>query len=238
MKALLLILCPALTFAATITTGVACSGQYLVPTVSSGAYIQCNGPYSFASTSASMTETGSSLSATLGASAGWQQPIQQPYDGYARASATITDLILTEGTGTGYVELTTNAGGRRDPDGGTATLQVAVNGTPEISCAFVCSSYGPVFVPITLGSPVLITFTAAANATDIDAGANVGGSVSLLFLGSDQETPVAISDVTAVPEPSGVLLTLVGLASFALVGWRVARSKNANSHSTLQSPLL
>jgi hypothetical protein len=66
----------------------------------------------------------------------------------------------------------------------------------------------------------LITFTAAANATDIDAAANVGGTTSLLFLGSDEATPVAISDVAAVPEPSGVFLMLVGLASFASIGIR------------------
>jgi hypothetical protein len=227
MKALLLILCPALTFAATITTGVACSGNALIPTVSSGANIQCSGPYSEASTSASMTETGNSLSATLGAEAEWNQPLQQPYDGPARASATIMDLILTQGTGTGYVEIIPNISGRWDPDGGTATLQISINGTQEILCGFICPSYASVFAPITLGSPVLITFSAIANGTDVGSGAYIGGSVSLLFLGADQETPVSISDVTAAPEPSVVLLAL---ASFALVGWRLACSKNTNSH--------
>jgi hypothetical protein len=217
MKALLLILCPALTFAATITTGVAC-GDSASPTVSSGSSVQCTAPYYFAAASASMTETGNSLSASLSAAASSGESPLLPYDGGARASATITDSILTQGTGTGYVELTTDASGRWDPDGGTATLQVSVNGTQEILCAFVCSSYGPVFAPITLGNPVFITFTAAANATDIDAAANVGGTTSLLFLGGDQVTAVAISDAaTAVPEPSGVWLTLGGLASFGLV---------------------
>ena len=106
MKPLLFVFLPALACAASITTGVACNGGLLQPAASSGAYEECQGTYSTASSAASLTTAGDLLSFGVEVSASWGQPLSVPYAGGAEASAGAQETIVTEGpVRMGYVEI-------------------------------------------------------------------------------------------------------------------------------------
>jgi len=218
MKALLLVLFPALLCAETITSSAFCSGDGI--TVTGTTACQIGQHYANVNQYFSLS-VGGSISAYAMASA--EGDAYQTGDPYfhtvafsAQGSFQITEYFITLGSGTGYMEATGQFLISELDGGASSDLTVGYPGGAFVG-AFYCDYSGCAgshqLVPFQLGTPLEVVFTGEVSGSgdpngDTPGFSSFGGSAQFNFFEADQTTPVAV--VVMAPEPSSLYLLSVG----------------------------